>query len=210
MSKWAIRGCLAFVIAAAVLFATYWYKDARQRRQELKQALQMVRQEVKEKEALASLGNINIDPSGLTLGILNDLLRQPAHKLEAPKGATSTWLGWACGGDLCAVLASFPIPPEKDVQPSSSPVVLWVSDVGFGKPFQGSIGGIHLGDSVDILRNLCLQRGHEAKDGPNRIFWNKDWKVSWSESEDHRVTSMLFFNMPLVNALRTDIKGDGS
>jgi hypothetical protein len=201
MAKWAIRGCLGFVVAAAVFVGAYWYKDTRQRRQEARQALQIIRQEIIEKDKLASLGNIHTDPSQLTFGMLNELLRQPAHKLAS--APTSTRLGWACGGEGCAVYGYFPIPPGKEVPSSSTPVLLYVSTIGFGKPFQGSIGGIRLGDPVDVLKNVCLQ-GHEAKEGTHRIFRDKDWEVGWTESKDHKVDTLLFFNKPLINALRTD------
>lgn len=205
MKKWMGRVLLTFIVAAAVFAGTFWYKGIQKKREQERQARQMIRQDIEEKARLASLGDISIDPSGLTLGKLNDILRQPAHKLTS--AATSTRLGWACGGELCAVEAAFPIPPGRDVPSSAAPMLLSASGVGFGKPFQGSIGGIHLGDPVDVVLNVCRQHGYEVKKEPHRISWDKDWEVAWTESDHHTVSSLFFLNRTVLNVMRADLKG---
>jgi hypothetical protein len=204
MKKWMGGILLGFIVSAAVLVGTYRYRDAQKRREQARQALQMIRQDIEEKARLASLGDISIDPSGLTLGKLNDILRQPAHKLTS--AATSTRLGWACGGELCAVEAAFAIPAGTDVPSSAAPMLLSASGVGFGKPFQGSIGGIHLGDPVDVVLNVCRQHGYEVKE-PHRISWDKDWEVAWTESDHHTVSSLFFWNRTILNVMRASLKG---
>lgn len=168
------------------------------------QALGLIRQEIDEKAALASLGDINIDPAGLTLAKLNEVLQRQPHELS-PSAKNSTALGWACAGDSCAVVAFFHAPPGREVSPSVAPIELLVSTVGFGRPFQGSVGGIHLGDSVEKLIVICKQRGYQPRTEPHRISWDKDWEIGWTEMEG-KISSFVFFNMTLLNRAAAELK----
>jgi hypothetical protein len=130
---------------------------------------------------------LTIDLSGLTLKRLNDVLQQPIHKLGS-KGH-STRVGWACGGELCALVAAFAIPEGKDLPSAAIPIELSISSIGFGKPFQGSIGGIHLGDSQEKILAVCRQHGYGVAKGNGRLTCDKGWEVAWTGS------SLFFWNM---------------
>ena len=200
---WMSGAVLAVIAATGALIGTFWYKRTLKGEARSRQAFQMVSQEIEEENKLASLGDIGIDPSGLTLGKLNDLLRLPAHRLSS--APNSSRVGWACGGELCAVTAAFAIPNGMDLPPSAEPILLYVTDIGFGKPFQGSIGGIHLGDPPDVILNVCRQRGYGAARENHRITWDKNWEISWTRS-DHRLDSLTFMNRTVLDGLHTNSK----
>ena len=157
-----------------------------------------MQQEIDEKAALASIGDVNIDPAGLTLAKLNEVLQRPPHDVFRTQRPPMHALGWACGGDNCAVIAFFPVPPEIQISPSTAPVELLVTNIGFGKPLQGSVGGIHLGDSVEKLLDTCRRRGYQPKDKERRVPWNKDWTIRWYE-ENGKITVLAFFDTADLN-----------
>jgi hypothetical protein len=189
MRNWIGRVSLTLLIAAIVIFGMLWNNYEGKKRDLAKQALRTINQEIEETGRLASLGEISIDPSGLTLEKLNDVLRQPPHKLESRGG--SNRLGWACGGELCALNAAFLVPAGEDVPLSTTPFQITLSKPGFGKPFAGSIGGIHLGDSPDTILAVCRKHGYGASKGPNRLTLNSDWEVAWTGG--NRATDLLIF-----------------
>jgi hypothetical protein len=45
------------------------------------------------------------------------------------------------------------------------------------------------------------KNGHKLHNGADRISWNKDWDVRWIAKDD-KITSLLFFNMTLMNSVR--------
>ena len=146
---------------------------------------------------MASLGDLSIDLSGLTLGKVNDVLQQPNHRLDSR--GSSTRVGWACGGELCALVAAFAIPAGKDLPLSALPIQLAISTIGFGKPFQGSIGGIHLGDSPDTILAVGRKHGYGAIKGNHRLTSDRDWEV-W-RTDDCIADLLIFWNMSLLNSL---------
>jgi len=185
------RVFLGLILAAVAVAGAYWYKDKLKRNEKSRQALETVNQEIEEKERLASLGDVNIDLSGLTLGRLNDAMQQPIHRLDSR--GNSTRVGWACGGELCALVAAFATPAGKDLPLSAIPIQITVSKEGFGKPFQGSIGGIHLGDSPDKILAVCRKHGYGATKGNRRLTADRDWEVSWTD--DCQADLLIFWNM---------------
>jgi hypothetical protein len=133
MKEWMGRVFLSLVLAAVAVVGTYWYKDRLERIEKSRQALQTISQETEEKERLASLGDISMDLSELTLGMLNGVLQQPMPRLDSR--GNSTRVSWACGGRLCALVAGFAIPAGKKLPLSVKPIQLTISDSGFEKPF---------------------------------------------------------------------------
>jgi hypothetical protein len=141
MKRRIVVAIIALVLAVVVFIGLPWYREVQRSRELAKQALLTIHQEIEEKEKLMALGNINVDLSGLTLERLNSLLQQQAHRLDS--NTSSTRLGWACGGELCAIQAAFPLPAGRDIPLSAAPMLVVVSGVGFGRSFSGSVGGIH-------------------------------------------------------------------
>jgi hypothetical protein len=200
MVKWPVGIFLGFLIVAG-LVGSYEHRDMRERRQRANEAFQMIRQETDEKAKLAALGDVSIDPAGLTLGKLNDILQRQPHKLASVPDTTR--LGWVCGGELCAIEAAFFVPRAENLPSSTAPLLISVSNVGFGKPFQGSIGGVHLGDSVEALRNTSRRHGNEPTLSQRRIPWDKDWEVGWTDTDGHAISSLTFFNKTALNKAHT-------
>lgn len=196
---------LGLLVLAAIFFVYPCYKDRKQTMKEARRAIEEIRQEAHESTALASLGDIKINLQDLTLRKLNEILQRPPKKLS-DGGKNYTWLGWACGGDLCTVKASFLVPAGNDVPSSATPAVLFLNDATFGKPFQGSIGGIHLGDPEEKLIAICEQNGYERKNELNGISWNEDWEVRWFAS-DGKIKGLVFFNVTLLNRAKDPAEG---
>lgn len=134
----------------------------------------------------------------MTLGKLDETLQRPSHEISRrPKDSRSVAKGWACGGDLCTVTAFFLAPTSGDVPSSAVPVQLWITQNPLAKPFAGSIGGIHLGDTKEKLAEICRKRGFQLQSKDIRVPWDKDWEVHWLEKDD-RIISLMFFNRTLV------------
>jgi hypothetical protein len=176
MKRWIVVVLAGVLLVVIALVTSHKFDDTRERREKARQAFQMMQQEIAEKDKLASLGDIRIDLVGLTLGTLNERLQQQPHKLKSMPN--NTRLGWACGGDLCAVEADFDVPQKENVPPPTVPMLLRVTRVGFGKPFLGSIDEIHLGDPVDKVLESSRQRGNRPLSQNSRIPWNKEWDVA--------------------------------
>jgi hypothetical protein len=192
---------LGLLGAAGAFFLYPWYRNYRRQVQEGEQALNELHQFIAESSSLATLGDINIDPTDVTLKKLNQVLQRPPHAISGrPKNSKSIGMGWACGGDLCTVEAFFLASSGGQVPPSAVPITLWISNnSGFGKPFPGSIGGIHLGDTSEKLLAICAKNGYKQQNGADRISWNKDWDVRYIAKDD-KITSLFFFNMTLMNS----------
>ena len=197
---------LALLAVVSLFFLLPWYKESRRRDEAARRALGEIRQEIAETSALAALGDINIDPADVTLKSLNDVLQRSPHEIsDHPKNSKFIRMGWACGGDLCTVTAFFLKPPGGQVPLSAPPVELWIGSASFGKPFAGSIGGIHLGDSPEKVIDICRQRGYQPRTRVQRISWDKDWEIAWTEM-DGKVSSLVFFNMTLLNRAAAELK----
>jgi hypothetical protein len=59
--RWILDVLVVFSALAAAVCGLCWYKDARQKREQARQAFQATGQEVDEKARLALLGNIDIE-----------------------------------------------------------------------------------------------------------------------------------------------------
>jgi len=186
------------LLGAAAAFSLYaWYRNYSRQARAGDQALSEIRQFISESSSLATLGDINIDPADVTLQKLDKALQRPSH--EILRNSKSVAMGWACGGNLCAVRAFFVAPSSGQVSPTAVPVTLWISQDNLRKSFVGSIGGIHLGDTTQKLFAICAKNGYKLHNGADRISWNKDWDVRWTAKDD-KVTSLFFFNMTLMNS----------
>jgi len=129
------------LLGAAAAFSLYaWYRNYSRQARAGDQALSEIRQFISESSSLATLGDINIDPADVTLQKLDKPLQRPSH--EILRNSKSAAMGWACGGNLCAVRAFFVAPSSGQVSPTAVPVTLWISQDNLGKTFVGSIGGI--------------------------------------------------------------------
>jgi hypothetical protein len=186
---------LGLLGVAFLLLAYPLYRENQVRTEHKRKANQLLSQMFAEQNALASLGDIDINPAGLTLAGLNEVLQQPARKVSDARNRTR--LGWACGGDNCAIWASFLIERDREILPSATPAVIVVTDFRLSDPHRISIGGVLLGEPAKNLLKLCQQRGYAPDEGKKMVSWDKDWKIVWTES-DGRVSGLIFLNMKLT------------
>ena len=62
-----------------------------------------------------------------------------------------------------------------------APVALMVMSPPFGDFHKVAIGGVHLGDRVEGIKEICKKRGYGQENGYNRVSWSKDWNLVWEE-----------------------------
>src|SRR5208283_5994659 len=109
---------LCVVVAAALLIVGSivgyaWIKERPQRAESRKRAEAILADVSAQRNGLLALGEVNLDPSNLTLADLQQKLHQPALKQSGPQNTTN--FGWACGVRRCAIRASFLVPFGKEI-----------------------------------------------------------------------------------------------
>lgn len=146
-------------------------------------------------EALDSFGDIDLDPSGVTLGKLEEHFRQPGRIF--PGGRNTTIAGWACADKECAISASFLAPPDRKLEPQVAPVALFIFDSRQARPHRIAIGGIYMGELKEDARQFCKKRGYGVELGHNQLTWDKRWKVICSGVRE-KVDFLVFVNQDLM------------
>ena len=126
-------------------------------------------------EALDSLGDIDLDPSGLTQAKLEERFRQPAGTLPGAKNTTR--VGWACAGKECAIWISFLASPDRKPDPEAVPVALGIFDSRQIRPHRLAIGEIYLGEPMEDAKQFCKKRGYGVELGRNQVTWDKHGKA---------------------------------
>ncbi len=175
---------LCVVVAAALLIlgsivGYAWIKERPRRAESRKQTEALLADSTAQRNGLIALGEVNLDPSNLTLADLQQKLHQPAFKQPGPQNTTN--FGWACGVRRCAVRASFLVPFGKEIPPDMTPVALMVTSPLLGDFHNVALGGVHLGDKVEMLREICQKRGYGRQIGYNRVSWGEEWGLMWVE-----------------------------
>jgi hypothetical protein len=156
--------------------------------------------------ALASLGDIALDPATVTLADLERSLHQP--NLSLPGGHNTTRIGWACAANDCEAWASFLQTPGTKLDASARAVVLSVRDhVMQRRLHQVSIGGVYFGEPVSEMLAYCNRRGYGETLAYHRIKWDKDWSVIWTEASGGRVFSLIFLNDNLIKRVEATRAG---
>ena len=201
---------LCVVVAAALLIVGSlvgyaWIKGRPQRAESRKQAEALLADLTAQRNGLIALGEVNLDPSKLTLADLQQNLHKPSKRM--PGSQNTTRLGWACGQEQCSIWASFLVPSGQEISPNLVPAALVVMSPPFGDFHNVSFGGVHLGDKVEAMRELCLKRGYGRQIGYNRISWNNDWNVVWGEVHG-KVFFLTFYNEKMMKSVGA--QGDGN
>jgi len=157
-----------------------------------KPSRESVRRVMSRQKALAALGDIRIDPTGLTYGKLTEILHQPGQRDAGSQNLAR--LKWACGGDDCAIWASFHLRPSEELSAASPAVALYVSDETLSDPHVVSIGGVFLGEPVDQFLEFCRDAGYAVNGLKKTVTWDKGWNVAW-EDRNERIVSIYFLNV---------------
>jgi hypothetical protein len=185
---------LAFIVWGYFSFESWKF-----RQEVLEELGPTLADEQEQKNALLALGEVDLNPSGLTLATLEQKLKKSV--LKRPGDFNTTRLGWACGKERCAIWATFLVPIGQDIPPNATPVGLTIKSPAAGAFPNISIGEFHLGDSDKKL--VELSKGAVGA-GSTTLFhpfsWDKDWNAAWP-SLDGRVFEFVFANRTLQRRL---------
>ena len=183
--------CMTLLIAGLAVVGYYWFRERQLRAATAKELQPFFDEEIAQKKALESLGDIDLNPRELNFENLEQKLQQPIIK---PTGShNTTQLGWACGRERCMIWAWFLVPSGQEIPPKAAPVALIVMSPPFTDTSHLTVGGIHLGGTVEEMDKSCKLRGFGQPLGHNRISWDQDWNVAWSGTKD-KVDLLSFTN----------------
>ena len=201
---------LVVVLAAALLIigslAGYvWIKERPQRAESRKRAETILADVTAQRNGLIALGEVNLDPSNLTLADLQQKLHQPSMKKAGSQNTTR--LGWACGQAQCSIWAFFLVPFGQEISPDLNPAALIVMSPPFGDFHNVAVGGVHLGDTVEELVKTCQKRGYGLRSGYHRISWNEDWNLVWGDVNG-KIGLMTFLNEKMLKD--AEVHGNGN
>jgi hypothetical protein len=193
--------CLVLA-AAYVLVAGYsWFRTRQSTERMRKEMDAMLADETTERDALATLGNLNLEPNHLTLAEIEDKLHQPGLRQSGTNSTTS--FGWACGKDHCAIWASFLVPFGQEVPPTQPVTALIVNAPGF-RPFRSmGVGGIYLGEPIEEMQNTCRKRGCVPLE-KNRMRWNEDWNFVWANTGG-KISWLVFQNEQAIRKAKATV-----
>jgi hypothetical protein len=174
-----------------VLYAYSW----RQHQQAAEQGRKVLADLAGKYEALDSFGDIDLDPSGLTLARLEERFHQPARTLRGAQNTVT--IGWACMSEQCAIWVSFLAPPDRKLDPGAVPVALGIHDSRQIRPHRIAGGGIHLGEPIEDAKQFCKKRGYGVELGLSQITWDKHWKIVYAGTGG-KVDLLVFANQDLM------------
>jgi hypothetical protein len=187
--------CMALLIAGAAVVGYYWFRERQLRAETARELQPFFDEEIAQKKALESLGDIDLNPRELNIENLEQKLQQPIIKRIGSHNTTQ--LGWACGRERCVIWAWFLVPFGQEIPPKTAPVALIVMSPPFTNISRLTVGGIHLGGTVEEMEKSCQQRGFGQSLGHSRISWDQDWNLVWSDTKD-KVGLLSFTNATLI------------
>ena len=110
---------IAVLLGLAFVVCGYFWYGSWKLRQETLEELGPVLADEQEKDELLALGEVDLNPSDLTLATLEQRLKTPVQK--QPGDLNSTRVGWVCGKESCAIWATFLVPVGQDIPPNTVP-----------------------------------------------------------------------------------------
>jgi hypothetical protein len=185
--------CIGFLSVWFIVFGYFWLRDRPERVKAAKELEAFLAVENAQKAALESLGEVSLDLADLSLAKLEQKLHSPT--LRQPGARNTTRLGWACGGQRCAIWTSFAVPFDQIIAPTMTPAALMVINPPFADfaHVHVMVGGIHVGESVEEMKKFCQQRGYGLPVGRNRISWDEDWSLFWIDTNG-KISVLSFAN----------------
>lgn len=200
---------LGVVLAAALLIVgclagDVWIRERPRTAESRRQAEAFLADLAAQRDGLIALGEVNLDPSNLTLADLQQKLHQTGKRQAGPRNTTT--VGWACGEKRCAISASFLVPFGQEIPPNMAPVTLMLMSPLLGDFRNVSLGGVYLGDKVEEVRGICQKHGYGQEIGYNRVSWSKNWNLVWAEVHG-KVFVMTLYNETMMKTV--EARGDG-
>src|SRR6266699_1972050 len=115
---------------ACMIFGYVSFENWRFRQAALKELGPILADEQEQKNELLALGEVDLNPSDLTLATLEQRLKRAVLKRSGD--FNSTRLGGACGKERCAIWATFLVPLGQDIQPDAAPASLIIKSPALG------------------------------------------------------------------------------
>ena len=201
--------CIACLSVVFLVLGYFWLKEWPERAKASSELKAFLAEETAQKTALESLGDVNLDLSDLSLARLEQKLHTPPLRL--PGAQNTTRLGWACGGQRCAIWMSFLVPFGQEIVPTVTPAALVVTDPLFTAFNHVVVGGAYVGETVEEMKKFCKQRGYGLPVGKNRISWDKDWSLVWVDTNG-KISLLVFANEKMIkdSAARGDVNSTGT
>jgi len=181
---------------AFLIFGYFWFEDWKFRQETLKELGPFFEDEKEQKDQLLALGEIDLNPSDLTLATLRQKLGSAVKK--QPGDFNTTRLGWVCGKERCAIWASFLVPLGQDIPSNTAPAGLVINSPVLGDFPNIRVGEIRLGESDQKLVQLWEGGGTASKKVYHRISWDQDWTAAWG-GLDGKVYILIFTNDMLLD-----------
>jgi len=179
-----------------MIFGYVWFENWKFRQETLKELGPILADEQEQKNELLALGEVDLNPSDLTLATLEQRLKRAVLKQSGD--FNSTRLGWACGKERCAIWATFLVPLGQDIAPNAAPTGLVIKSPALGDFPNIRIGEIRLGQSDQKLVELWKGGGAGSQKLFRRISWDKDWTAARA-GLDGKVFELVFANDTLLN-----------
>lgn len=188
-----------FLVVGSVL-AYAWIKERPERAKRRAEAEAFLADLTGQKNALVALGDVELDPSKLTLAILEQKLHlhQQAIRPHGPQNTTT--LGWVCGNEHCAIYATFVVPFGWEIPSTMIPARVFAMAPLLANGHNVAVGGVHLGEPVEKMKEFCQKRGYGLEAGFQRITWDKDWTLMWSADTNGKIRVLLFANNRMMHA----------
>jgi len=192
--------CIGFLGVWLVVSGYYWLKARQVRAEAAKSLDSFFAEEIAQKNALESLGDVDLDPLDFSLAKLQEKLHQPA--LRQPGAKNTTRVGWACGRQHCAIWADFLVPFSQEIPPTTPAAGFVVNDPTLADHHHLMVGGIYLGERVDQMQKSCQKRGYGLSMGKNRMSWNENWNFVWSDTNG-KIGLLVFMNEKMIQNAKT-------
>jgi len=197
-----ILTCCAILSGIGFVYLGYnWFEDQRWKTELQREFGPRRADELAQRNALLALGDVDLNPSDLTLAVLQQKLHEPG--LKQPNDFNSTRLGWACVKERCAIFATFFVPFGQEIPATVTPAGLVISSPSFGDFRNVAVGGVHLGESDEKL--VELDQYHESKSSRrfHRVRWDRDWEAAWA-GDDGKAFILIFSNVTLQHRFENE------
>jgi hypothetical protein len=201
--------CIGFLSIVFILLGYSWFRDQPERAKAARESEAFLAEETAQKTALESLGDVSLDLSDLSLAKLEQKIHQPP--LRQPGAQNTTRLGWACGGQRCSIWMSFLVPFGQQIAPTATPAALVVTHPLFTDFNRVVVGGAYVGETVEEMKKFCKQRGYGLPVGKNRISWDKDWSLLWTDTNG-KISWLVFANERMIrdSGVRGEVNSTGA
>ena len=190
---------IAILLGLAFVVCGYFWFESWKLRQETFEELGPILADAQErKNELLALGEVDLNPSALTLAMLEQRLKTPVQK--QPGDFNTTKLGWVCGKESCAIWATFLVPFDQVIPRDAAPAGLVIKSPALGDFPNIRTGEIHLGGSDQKLVERLKGGGSGSRKVFRRVSWDKDWSAAWA-GLDGKVFELVFSNDTLLRRL---------